>query len=99
MKGILENDAGVLKNIKIGFSWTTLFFGLFVPLIRGDWKWFLIILVADAVTFGLANIVFCFIYNKLYINDLLLKGFEPANEQTRRKLAEKGYIKDVWRTN
>ncbi|SFB84072.1 hypothetical protein SAMN02745150_01025 [Brevinema andersonii] len=43
----------ILKNkrnneIKIGilgFSWTTLFFGGFVPLIRGDLKMFLILLI------------------------------------------------------
>ncbi len=96
MKGVMQNDAGVLKNIKIGFSWTTLFFGLFVPLVRGDWKWFIIMLIADAVTVGIAHIVFCFIYNKIYINDLLEKGFSAGNEQTRRGLVSKGYIKDVW---
>lgn len=98
MKGVLQNDAGVLKNIKVGFSWTTLFFGLFVPLVRGDWKWFIIMLIADIVTCGIANIVFCFIYNKIYINDLLEKGFKPADEITRRGLVGKGYIADVWKS-
>ena len=28
-----------LKQAPIGFSWTNFFFGFFVPLFRGDWKW------------------------------------------------------------
>ena len=53
-----------------------LFFGIFVPLCRGDWKWFLIILVANLFTYGLASVVFAFVYNKIYIKDLLEKGYK-----------------------
>jgi|GEM_PF-3123065 len=31
------------KQCKIGFSWTALFFNSWVPILRGDWKWALII--------------------------------------------------------
>ena len=40
----------------------------------------LIILVASMFTFGFSNLVFCFIYNKLYINDLLSQGYKAADE-------------------
>lgn len=99
MQGTMVNNSGVIKNIKVGFSWTTLFFGLFVPLFRGDWKWFLIILIADVLTMGIANIIFCFIYNKIYINELLEKGFMAEDERTRRELVRRGFIKDAWQSN
>lgn len=75
MKRMMKNEIGQVRIVKEGFSWTTLFFGAFVPLCRGDWKWFLIMIVAAMLTFGLSSIVFCFLYNKFYINDLLEKGY------------------------
>ena len=41
---ILENN-GLRKEVKLGFSWTTFFFGWFVPLFRGDAKNAIIFLV------------------------------------------------------
>ena len=72
----LKNDNGVTKTVKVGFSWTMLFFGIFVPLVRGDWKWGLISIVLAPITFGISWLVFPFIYNKLYINDLKDKGYK-----------------------
>ena len=76
MKRTMKNEIGQVKVVKEGFSWTMLFFGIFVPLCRGDWKWFLITLIANLFTYGLASVVFAFIYNKIYINDLLEKGYK-----------------------
>ena len=76
MKRMMKNEIGQIKVVKEGFSWTMLFFGIFVPLCRGDWKWFLIILIANLFTYGLASVAFAFIYNKIYIDDLLEKGYK-----------------------
>ena len=76
MKRMMKNEIGQVKVVKEGFSWTMLFFGIYVPLYRGDWKWFLIILIANIFTYGWASVVFAFIYNKIYINDLLEKGYK-----------------------
>lgn len=75
MKRIMKNEIGQVKVVKEGFSWTTLFFGALVPLCRGDWKWFLIMVVAGLCTMGLSSLIFCFLYNKFYINDLLKEGY------------------------
>lgn len=72
---LVNNYTGEQKHVKKGFSWTMLFFGVFVPLLRGDWKWFLITAIAAVLTYGVSWVVFPFFYNKLYINDLLKKGY------------------------
>ncbi|MGF9699437.1 MULTISPECIES: DUF2628 domain-containing protein [Paenibacillus] len=90
----LQNSAGVTKNVKVGFSWTTLFFGFLPALFRGDLKWavimFLIAAALGAFTFGIgawvSGIVFSFVYNKIYIKELLEKGYRPANGESQAVL-------------
>jgi hypothetical protein len=68
---------------KKGFSWTTLFFSFFVPLLRGDLKWFFVMLITNVIvgffTFGfgliITWIIFAVIYNGRYISDLGKKGY------------------------
>ena len=75
-KIILANKLTQMKReAPVGFSWTVLFFGFFPPVFRGDWKWFAIILILNLLTFGFAGFVFAFLYNKLYIKDLLKDGY------------------------
>ena len=77
MKLTMENpNTGIIKTAPVGFSWTTLFFGGFPSLFRGDIKWFIIQLIVDCFTFCVAVFVFPFICNKLYIKNLLEKGFK-----------------------
>ncbi|VEJ09190.1 HrgC protein [Actinobacillus delphinicola] len=89
---LLKNESGMIKNGIVGFSWTTLFFGFFVPLIRGDVKWLIIMLICDIITGGLANIVFCFIYNKLYTENLISQGFVPADDHSKMMLQKSGIL-------
>ena len=89
-----QNKSGVVKEAPVGFSWTTFFFGFFPALIRGDWLWAVIIFAATFVTFGLAGIVFAFIYNRLYIQSLVEKGFKIKNYSGNKTLIEqKAHIK------
>lgn len=92
MKIRLKNDLGLVKECKVGFSWTTFFFGFFPALFRGDWKWALIQLGCGMITMGISSFVFCFIYNKLYINDLLNKGFVPITDSDKAVLVSKNFI-------
>ena len=92
MKVILRNDVGMVKECKVGFSWTTMFFGLFVPLIRGDIKNALIMGVLSLLTFGLSWLIFPFTYNKMYIMGLLMQGFKGSTEQDNNILVQKGFI-------
>lgn len=78
--------SGVRKQAKVGFSWTTFFFGCFVPLFRGDFKWALGMFLLSAVTLGLSWFYFIFAYNKIYIKGLLEKGYIPANRDSERIL-------------
>lgn len=87
-----------VKNVKVGFSWTTFFFGCLPALFRGDWKWFFIMIAAEIIfalpTFGfgasIIGIIFSFIYNKFYINDLLTAGYQPADDVARAALSSHG---------
>ena len=63
------------REAPIGFSWTTLFFGFFPALIRGDWKWSLIMLVFACLTGPISWIVFPFIYNRIYYKESIREGF------------------------
>lgn len=73
---VLKNKHGMRREAPRGFSWTMLFFGVFVPLFRGDWKWFFISLLLSMITFGVSWLIMPFLYNNLYLNDLLKDGYE-----------------------
>lgn len=96
----IMNDIDKKKEIKLGFSWTMFFFGVFVPLFRGDWKWFLIILGVDVVL-TITGLIFImpflmlglsFFYNKLYAKDLYDKGYRGLTPEEDRELFK--YIQD-----
>ncbi len=62
-----------------GYSWTTLFFGMFPALYRGHISAALAMLIAAFVTSGMSCLVFPFFYNEWHMNWLKKRGFEPAS--------------------
>ena len=68
-----------IKRAPVGYSWTNLIFSFFVPLFRADWKWFLIQFAVAVITSGCSAVVFSFIYNKFYIQDLLDQGYRVVS--------------------
>ena len=83
MKITVKNNYGKVKRVKIGLSWTFLFFGFFVPLFRGDMKNFMLGLVIDIlggmVSIGIITLVYhiyMFIkYNDDYLQELYRQGY------------------------
>lgn len=83
--------SGLIKNGYFGYSWTYLFFGWFVPLIRGELGIAALHLIFSIVTLGIWQFILSFIYNKQYMTRMLEKGYvlndsEPLMEAARNKL-------------
>ena len=66
---------GLVKKGYFGFSWTYLFFGWFVPLIRGELGVAAIHLLFTMVTFGVWQLIMPFLYNKQFMVRMLEKGY------------------------
>ncbi|AEI38363.1 MAG: hypothetical protein ABF461_05230 [Zymomonas mobilis subsp. pomaceae] len=73
---------GKTRYAPIGFSWTTFFFGIWPAIFRGSWKFALLMFLTAIATLGLSCLVWPFIYNRLYLNDLIKDGY-------RFKIAER----------
>jgi hypothetical protein len=74
-----NTQTGMFKKGFVGYSWTYLFFGCFVPLVRGELSIFLIHFVITFFTFGIWQIVFSFMYNKSYTTRLMDQGYKFAD--------------------
>lgn len=69
---------GDVKKIKVGFSWTVFFFGIFPFLFRGMVKHFFIWWLIGIFTAGLSNFYLMFAINRktaLYWHE---KGYRPS---------------------
>ena len=53
------------------------------PLLRGDFKWTIIMFLVGCFTFGFSCLVFPFFYNKIYIKAKLMSGYKPSDEGSR----------------
>lgn len=73
---------GALRQAPVGFSWTVLFFGFFPALFRGHWTGALIVFLIGWMTLGFAQLVFAFIYNKMYVKHLLGEGFRLSRSSS-----------------
>ncbi len=75
-KVIIQNPSnGLTKNGYFGFSWTYLFFGWLVPLIRGELGIAALHILFTFLTLGLFQIVMAFFYNKQFMIRMLEKGY------------------------
>ena len=88
---IIHSVSGIAKSGYVGFSWTYLLFGWFVPVIRGELGIGSLHLVITFVSFGLSQLVFPFLYNRQYMNRMLTTGWaldsnDPNYDIAREKL-------------
>jgi hypothetical protein len=80
-------ETGLVKRGFIGFSWTTLFFGGFPALFRGDIKVGLFVFVLNILSFFLAGIIWAFFYNRSYTTRLVERGYKFADGDAVNALA------------
>jgi hypothetical protein len=91
-----NHNTGIPRDGYFGFSWTYLFFGFFVPLLRGNYKialfhfliWFFSI---TFMVFWFVQPLLAFFFNRFYTLDLIENGYvfmdEPELvEEARRAL-------------
>jgi hypothetical protein len=88
----LVNNAGVVKEFKAGFSWTTFFFGGWVAMFRGQWsevaKWFFL----NPITLGFWGLAQCWTGNKKTIIGYLEKGYKAASDHDEAILKNRNII-------
>lgn len=66
---------GVQRRVKVGFSWTVLFFGPFAFMWRGMWGHAALCWIAAMFTLGLSAFVFPFMANRMYGRWLAERGW------------------------
>jgi hypothetical protein len=76
---MISDERHDITSAPIGFSWTTLFFGFFVPLFRNDYMWAIIMMVFSVLTLFVSNIPFAFLYNRIYLTKLLKQKYTVCN--------------------
>ncbi len=84
---IKHKDSGMMKTGVYGFSWTYFFFGLFVPLFRGELGVAALHLLFSVVTAGLWQLIVCFLYNKQYMTRMITNGWELAGTEEQNRKA------------
>lgn len=90
-----HKDTGIIKNGFYGFSWTTLFFGFFPALFRGDFITFIggfvISVIIAMMTMGIGaffiSLIWAFMYNKYYTSRLLERGYVLAGSDADNAMA------------
>ncbi|MBS1983228.1 MAG: hypothetical protein JST16_03570 [Bdellovibrionales bacterium] len=82
-----HHATGLIRECPTGFSWTSFFFGFFVPLLRSWYGFAAIYFCVSIVTGGLSQFVLPFLINKMWMKHLLENGYTPHSDEDRRTLA------------
>ena len=90
-----HKESGIMKDGYYGFSWTTLFFGFFPALFRGDFITFIggfvVSVIIGVMTFGIGalfiGLIWAFMYNKYYTRKLIERGYALAGSEGDNTIA------------
>jgi hypothetical protein len=74
----LQNEAGLMREVKVGFSWTSLLFGGFPFFFRGMPIHGIIWLTLAIITGGISNLFLMFMINKMTAQYYMERGYRPA---------------------
>ena len=85
---IRHEQSGITKNGYYGFSWTYLFWGWLVPIIRGEVGIGALHLLFSIFTLGIWQIIVCFLYNKQYMTRMLTTGWVLAGSEEENRNAK-----------
>ncbi|PSU42606.1 hypothetical protein C9J12_28845 [Photobacterium frigidiphilum] len=88
---LVNKESEEEKTIPSGFSWTTLFFGIFVPLLRGYWPYFfglLILCFFGGIGIFIAWFVCPFLINNHYRDHMLKNGWTTKEKHLEKKQRE-----------
>lgn len=72
---------GGIESCKVGYSWTSLLFWWFTPLLKGDWLFGVLYMLAVYLTRGLIQLIVPFFYNRYHIMKRLSQGWRPARAE------------------
>ena len=82
-----HTGSGLTRKGYVGFSWTYLFFGWFVPLFRGELAVAALHLLFTLVTGGVWQLIVCFLYNRQYMIRMLTSGWVLSDSEARNAMA------------
>ena len=85
---LIHKESGLVKKGYLGYSWSYLFFGWFVPIFRGELGVGLLDLAITLFSAGLSQLIFPFIYNRQHMTRLLLSGWQLDTQDPRYEWAK-----------
>jgi len=92
---LIHQNSGLVENGYVGYSWTYLVFGWFVPMFRGEMGIAVLHFAFTLISVGLSQLIFPFIYNRQFMVRMLTSGWhlDPSDdnyEYAKRKLNVSG---------
>ncbi len=86
---IIHTDSGLVKKGFLGFSWTYLVFGWFVPVVRGELGVGVLHFLITVVSLGLSQLVFPLLYNRQFMNRMLTAGWRLDPTDANYEMAKR----------